>query len=63
MKLWNSFVTIISFVEFNQIYRLKISNNGIKLYIKEKDEQLIPENIEIKKKAKKRKNCKSNNLC
>jgi len=45
----------ISFVEFNQIYRLKISNNGIKLYIKEKDEQLIPENIEIKKKAKKKK--------
>ncbi len=44
----------LSFIEFNQIYKLRISNEGIKLYIKETDKQLIPENIEIKKESKKK---------
>ncbi len=55
----------IHFVEFNQIYKLKKYNNEIKLYIKEKDKQLIPDNIIIKNKEKilrKEKNCKNNNL-
>ena len=56
----------LHFVEFNQIYRLRNINNEIKLYIKEKDKQLIPQNIIIKNKEKtlkREKNCKNSNLC
>lgn len=42
------------FIDNNQPYKVVISNNNIKLYIKEKDKQMIPDNIIIKAKTKKK---------